>query len=241
MVGPAMTRGAWVACVLALAACDHAPGATEDAAGREPAAARAAARLDAAAAAELDRLAEAVRRAPSDHPLADRYRELARQHGAAQRAVKWLEQLAADPATGREAAIHFQLGMAYVDVLQTASPVTKPGLAGRAHAAFDAALARDPNHWDARYGKALLHLRMPASFKQYPKAIEAFTDLLRRQTTLPTRPEFALTYVRLSEAYVLGGDQIRAAAVLRDGLGRFPAEPLLVTGLASLEQRRTQP
>jgi tetratricopeptide (TPR) repeat protein len=234
----AVKRGAWLALTFALAACDHAASDRAKASARPT---LVPAGLDPATAAELDRLETAIRQAPSDHPLADRYRETAREHGAAQRAVKWLEQLAVDPTTGREANIQFQLGMAYIDVLEKAAAVSKPALTGRALASFDAALARDSTLWDARYAKGLIYLRMPASFKQYPKAIAEFSDLIKRQRQLPMRPQFALPYYRLSEAYLQGRDRKQAALVLRDAVRRFPDQSFLRERLDALEQEDKRP
>jgi tetratricopeptide (TPR) repeat protein len=155
--------------------------------------------------------------------------------------MKWLEQLAADPVAGREPNVHYQLAMACVDAVQTASPVARSRLTAKALTELDAALARNPELWDARYAKGLVYLRMPASFNQHPNAIATFTELLAYQTRTAPRPEFALTYLHLSEAYLQGGDKRHAAAVLRDGLQRFPDQPLLRDRLGSLAHGGQQP
>jgi tetratricopeptide (TPR) repeat protein len=225
-----MSRCAWLLGVLALAACDRTATAVDR--DRAPALVARGRSVD---FSELDRLAAEVKQSPADHLLADRYRQLAVEQHASARALRQFQQLAADPTIGREANVHYQLGMAYIDALQTAAPVAKAGLAGRALESFDAALARDPNLWDAWYAKGLLYLRMPASFKQYPKAIATFSGLLAHQSTLPQRPEFALTYLHLGEAYLQAQDRKRAESTWREGLRKFPDLPPLRDALADLQ------
>jgi tetratricopeptide (TPR) repeat protein len=225
-------KRALVVVVLAFAGCNRATPALNPPADRPVAPASAKPAPD---AGELDRLEADITRAPDDHALVDRYRETALRQSAGVRAQRWLEQLAADPVAGKSANVHYQLGMAYIDAVKTAPPTTKSVLAGRALTAFDAALARDPLLWDAAYAKGLVYLRMPASFKQYPKAIDAFVDLLKRQERQPPRPEFALTYARLSEAYSQGDDRTHARKVLEDGLGRFPNAAVLRERLAAID------
>ena len=233
-----MRRAATLLALVALAGCTRA-GTTEPAHGAWPSVA--AAPLDPAAAAELDMLEAAVRAAPADHAAADRYREAAGKHGATRRAIASFEQLAADGTAQRSANVHLQLGMAYLDAVDQASGVSKPPLTARALRSFDAALERDPTLWDARYAKGLVYLKMPAGLKQHAKAVEVFMDLLDWQGRRPPRPEFALTYFRLSEAYAQGGDRERAAAVLRNGLRQFPGHSLLLLGLDTLKREAERP
>ncbi len=94
--------------------------------------------------------------------------------------------------------------------------------ADKADKAYDAALATDPEHWAARFSKAIaLSFWPPISGKQ-PEAIRQFETLIGQQANKQPRAEFVQTYVILGNLYNQSGQAAKAADTWRAGLKQFP-------------------
>jgi tetratricopeptide (TPR) repeat protein len=129
----------------------------------------------------------------------------------------------ADP---RNAELQFELANAYLQ------PITQGEVAGieagtwsmKADAAFDAVLALDEDHWDARFGKAVSYSFWPPIFGKQQAAIDHFEILLGKQGGMAPRPEFAQTYLFLGNMYEQTGDAAKARETWNLGLSAFPQD-----------------
>lgn len=121
------------------------------------------------------------------------------------------------------------LATAYVAELVNATP---PGpQQGRvwmkAQAAYDAALKLEPEHWQARFGKAFGTSQIPDFLGQRPEAIRQFEELKSIQERRTPAPGHEETYFHLGSLYKDAGNIERAQQVWREGLARFPEEESL--------------
>ncbi len=93
----------------------------------------------------------------------------------------------------------------------------------KADEAFDAALARDDHHWDARFSKAVSPSFWPPLFGKQAEAIEHFETLMGQQEALPQQgPKHAQTYLLLGNLYQQQGNNDKALATWNDGTQLFP-------------------
>jgi len=116
-----------------------------------------------------------------------------------------------------------ELGAAYIAVLMDAPAGPEQGKWGmKADAAFNRALEINPDHWDARFQKAISLSFWPPIFGKQAEAISNFEILVERQANLPKSPEHAQTYLLLGNLYQQTGDSDRAAAMWTSGAAMFP-------------------
>jgi tetratricopeptide (TPR) repeat protein len=119
--------------------------------------------------------------------------------------------------------VRVELGQAY---LQKIFEVGNGPMAGvwamKADAAFDAALALDERHWDARFTKAVSLSFWPPALGKQNAAIEQFELLLAQQQDEPKSPHFAQTYLFLGNMYQQTGQPEKALATWQAGLGQYP-------------------
>ena len=128
----------------------------------------------------------------------------------------------------QNADFHSELGGAYIQKLtQTANDLEKGTLAAKADRAFDAALAIDDTHWDARFQKAMSLSFWPPIFGKKPEAINQFEILLKQAETGPLRPDMAQSYLFLGNLYLEQGKREEALSTWKKGLGFFPDHPEL--------------
>lgn len=113
-----------------------------------------------------------------------------------------------------------QLGNAYLAYLQ--QDPTRWQMSTRADSAFDRALELDPNHWEARFTKALSYTFWPDFLGKKPEAMRHFETLLQQQQSLPPEPQHAQTYLYLGNLLEQRGDQDKARKVWQDGAQRHP-------------------
>ncbi len=159
-----------------------------------------------------------------------------REEGLLDPAIEALKKRAAESPANPE--VHSQLGKAYVQKISRAeSDVEKGTLAMQADKAFDAALALDPNHWDARFTKAVTLSFWPPIFGKQAEAITQFETLLGQQEASLLRPEFAQTYLFLGNLYRGQGQGPRAAETWKKGLALFPEDKELAERLAGAEAK----
>jgi hypothetical protein len=105
--------------------------------------------------------------------------------------------------------------------------------ADKADNAFDAALALDDHHWEARFTKAVSLSFWPPIFGKQPEAIAQFQTLLSQQAGQPKSPQFAQTYVMLGNLYAQQGKADQAQATWTAGLAEYPGDAELLSKLAT--------
>lgn len=129
-----------------------------------------------------------------------------------------------------------QLGQAYLQKIQEVGNGPLAGeLATRADRAFDAALAVDPDHWEARFHKAVALSFWPPVFGKQNAAIAQFEHLIGQQAGLAPAPEHAQVHLLLGNMYQQVGATEKALAAWKTGLSVFPDHEGLAAQLALVE------
>lgn len=131
-----------------------------------------------------------------------------------------------------------ELGTAYLQKIFEVGNGPAAGLwAMKADAAFDAALALDERHWDARFTKAVSLSFWPPALGKQNAAIEQFEVLLAQQQGAPNEPRFAETYLYLGNMYQQTGQAEKALSTWQQGLGLYP-ESLALQSQVQLTQKQ---
>ncbi len=126
------------------------------------------------------------------------------------------------------------LGEAYLFKIASTEDSRDQAILGmKADQRFDAALKLDPANWEAGFYKAAALARWPDSMNMGPEVVQRFSDLIQRQETMPSRPEFAATYVLLGEQYQKAGQPDNARQVWLRGAAVFPNSPSIQAKLAT--------
>ncbi|MHC4971947.1 MAG: tetratricopeptide repeat protein [Planctomycetota bacterium] len=135
--------------------------------------------------------------------------------------IKDLEkQIAENP---NDPHLHVALATAWTAELTNKPPGPQQGILwGKVGAAYDAALALDPNHWQARFGKAFGTSMAPEFLGLRPEAIRQFEKLKEIQSARAPEPHHAQVYFRLGTLYKDAGNAEKARAVWAEGLKLFP-------------------
>ena len=108
--------------------------------------------------------------------------------------------------------------------------INSPGVGGLEQAvlgaqiddAYGKALAIDPEHWEARYSRAIGQTFWPAFTGKGAEAIQNFETLIDQQERRNPKPEYASTYVLLGNVYAQQGKTDKAREVWKRGLRQFP-------------------
>ena len=115
------------------------------------------------------------------------------------------------------------LGAALIAKLQFAKNQAEIStLALSADASFDDALKIDPEHWEARFTKAISYTSWPEFTGKPAQAIEHFETLIEQQNRKAVRPEFAETFVQLGRMHAARGNADKARQVWQQGASQFP-------------------
>ncbi|HSK19035.1 MAG TPA: hypothetical protein VK912_07830 [Longimicrobiales bacterium] len=93
--------------------------------------------------------------------------------------------------------------------------------------ALEEALRIDPQHWGARYMLAMNYFHMPEFLEQMPNAVRQLEILMQQQGDRADRPEFALTWLFLGDAYGKLGRAEDARMAYAAGARLFPAHEAL--------------
>jgi tetratricopeptide (TPR) repeat protein len=126
-----------------------------------------------------------------------------------------------------------ELADAYIRKTQEVGQGAEAGKwATKADKAYDAALALDPDHWDARFGKAISLSFWPPIFGKQPQAIKEFETLLASQSKRPAQPSHAQTYLMLGNLYAQSGKADKALEIWQQGLAAFPDNAALKDKIA---------
>jgi tetratricopeptide (TPR) repeat protein len=119
--------------------------------------------------------------------------------------------------------LHVALAAAWTAELINKPPGPQQGLMwGKVGAAYDAALALDPNHWQARFGKAFGTSMAPEFLGLRPEAIRQFEELKEIQGRGAPEPQHAQVYFRLGTLYKDAGNAEKARSIWAEGLKLFP-------------------
>ena len=130
-----------------------------------------------------------------------------------------------------------ELGDAYLQKLFDVGTGPTAALYGeKADAAYDAALALDAEHWDARFNKAVSLSLWPTFLGKGSEAIEQFEILIDQQRKREARPEFAQSYYYLGNMYLETGNAEKARRAWSEGLEAFPDSDILRDQLARNER-----
>ena len=117
-----------------------------------------------------------------------------------------------------------ELGNAYLQKLFTVGYGPEAGVWGtKADKTFDAALELDPNHWQARFSKAVSLSNWPAFLGRQKEAIDNFEVLVKQQESSGNgRSDGLQTYLILGNLYSQQGKSEKALEVWKKGLAAFP-------------------
>lgn len=163
--------------------------------------------------------------------------KLARDHGAIGDVTARLEaEIARNP---RSADLHAALATAYAAKTAFSTP---PGpeqgtVWEKAERAYDEAIRLDPEHWQARYGKAFGDSMAPEFVGLRPRAIRQFEELMEIQEKKPAAPEHVEAYLRLGTLLKDAGNVKRAREIWQRGLDRFADDARLAEALALVEEK----
>jgi len=115
------------------------------------------------------------------------------------------------------------LGVAYIEqMLATPDEATRIALGQKIDAAFAKALEADPEHWEARFRRAVGQSHAPPLSGVRQDAIANFERLVAQQMGLQPAAGQERTYLYLGRLYAEQGNRERAAALWRQGLARHP-------------------
>jgi tetratricopeptide (TPR) repeat protein len=144
----------------------------------------------------------------------DRVWQQLRELGGVEEAVRWCEQMAkAQPAN---ADAQTDLGVAFVNLmLQATTEEQRIELGKRIEAQFDKALALQPDHWEARFRRAVGLSYGDQMSGRRTEAITEFERLVTQQAALTPRPGHAETYVYLGRLYAQRGEHDKAREIWR--------------------------
>ena len=159
----------------------------------------------------------------------------AREAGLTDELIALFEQRAEDNPNDADAQA--DLGLAYIAKIQYAPDAEKGQLGMQADKAFDRALEVDPNHWDARFTKAISYSFWPAFTGKPAQAVTQFEILVERQANLPRKPEHAQTYLMLGNLYQQQGRMEEAQQAWANGTALFPENEELAAPAASAQQQ----
>jgi tetratricopeptide (TPR) repeat protein len=137
-------------------------------------------------------------------------------------------------ANKSDADLQTQLAEVYLQKIQEVGQGPLAGVyATKADKAYDAALNINPEHWDARFGKAVSLSFWPPALGKQPLAIKEFETLLEQQSRQATRSDFAQTYLFLGNLYLQTGAGAKALETWNKGLAAFPDNEALKAQVAA--------
>lgn len=133
---------------------------------------------------------------------------------------------------------HVTLGSMYLQKIFEVGNSPEAGKwATQADRAFDAALAIDETHWEARFSKATSLSFWPPVFGKQGEAIQHYQVLVDQQGTMPKEGRFAQTHLLLGNMYQQTGNMEKAIAAWQHGLSMFPDDESLLQQLELARQR----
>ena len=135
--------------------------------------------------------------------------------------IEEMERLAEMDANNPDTQV--ELASAYLHKLFDIGPGPLAGqFAMKADGAFDRALELEPDHWEARFTKAVALSNWPAFLGKSGEAIRQFEILIESQAKGPAKPHHSQSYLFLGNMYQETGESAKAIQAWHDGLARFP-------------------
>jgi tetratricopeptide (TPR) repeat protein len=135
--------------------------------------------------------------------------------------------------------IQTELGEAYLKKTEEVGQTAEAGTwATKADRAFDKALELDPEHWEARFVKAMALSFWPAVFGKQTEAIKHFETLVAQQERQAPRAGFDDTYLMLGNMYQQMGKADQALGTWQRGLQLFPDNADLRQQIANADRLR---
>jgi tetratricopeptide (TPR) repeat protein len=155
-----------------------------------------------------------------------------KQAGHLDRAISTLErQMSAQPQAAECPAV---LGQAYLQKAGSIQDVREQGILGmKADQTFDAALALDPDNWEARFWKATAMSYWPSMLGKDTEVAQHCVTLIEQQEAQQSQPHYAQTYVLLGDQYRKLGHPEYAQQIWQRGSSLFPADAALQERLAA--------
>ena len=207
------------------AARTPSPVSANESGGKSSGAIAPEAAVSAAAAAAPEWTAQTLLAQLDDPNLDEQSRqelwEKARKAGLTDAMVKELEQRADREPNNPE--LRLELGKGYLQKVFAAGGGPMAGVwATKADSAFDAALKLDPQHWDARFQKAVSLSFWPAAMGKQGQAIGEFETLIAQQNAGQKQITHAQTYLFLGNMYQTSGAIPKAIETWQKGLDLFP-------------------
>ncbi len=129
--------------------------------------------------------------------------------------------------------LRVDLGNAYLQKLMRSNLVEQGKWAMKADSSFDTALTLDPQHWEARFTKAVSYTHWPAITGKPGLAIGEFQTLIAQQNAGPKKPHHAMAYLYLGNMHESAGDLAKAKEVWAQGASMFPDNAALQAQMAS--------
>jgi hypothetical protein len=136
----------------------------------------------------------------------------------------------------KNAELQYLLGRACINKLSSATDAEKSVLGRKADEAFTRALSLNPEHWEARFTKALCLTFWPAFLGKQPECVRELETLLSQQEKSPQEEKFVQAYVVLGNLYLQYGDRAKALGTWKRGLVQFPGNPELSGKISELKE-----
>ncbi|MFN0206643.1 MAG: hypothetical protein ACKVS6_10085 [Planctomycetota bacterium] len=142
--------------------------------------------------------------------------------GMMDQAIEALRKRAEDSQGSADA--QYELAQAYIAKLQTVKDNSEMGkYAMLADQMFDKALTVDPQHWEARFSKAISLSFWPAFTGKPAEAVTQLETLRKQQEDRGgSNPEYAKTYQILGNLYQQQGKPDQAQEIWKKGASLFP-------------------
>ncbi len=150
-----------------------------------------------------------------------------RKEGKIDDVVEAIEELAAERPNDPDLSV--ELGNAYIQKIFDVGMGPMAGVFGqKADEAFDRALELDPEHWEARFTKAVSLSNWPAFLGKTGEAIQHFETLIGQQESRSPQTNYAQTYYFLGNMYLQTGETEKALAAWKRGIAIFPDDTKLL-------------
>ena len=161
-----------------------------------------------------------LRKEPGSLEMGNFYRARVVENKQEDRSITFFKQLTEGGDTPNEA--YYNFAFAYIDKIPRVGPMGAGFLSKRSIAQFKIVLDKDQDDWIANYGIGMNYLHWPDYFKKTEGALGYFETCMRLQAGKPVKPPYLLTYLRMGDALIRGGEIDRAYRVWNDGSKLFP-------------------
>jgi tetratricopeptide (TPR) repeat protein len=170
---------------------------------------------------------------PENLRLGAQYREAVIAAEDYDRAIKFLDGLAARPGAGPHAFLN--LGLAYIDKIPSVGALRRISIGNNATSALTHAIEREPS--DVAYlirGLVNLHFERGV-FHRTPEGVADLENALRLAAAHAGRPYVARIYVALGDGYWRLSNHEKARATWRDGQAKFSGDERIRLRLTSAD------